>query len=128
MRLRFYTPETVFSFGKHQGKTLAQVEQGAPYYVQFCVLNLDHFVVSRAWLEKMLEAKPTLIFSDEAWRKLDAKEAAYVEQVAAEQWRDDNYDDSYSHNAEREEQRRDTFYAMTDGQDGDYEDYYPNRW
>ncbi len=125
--MRLYTPDTVFTFGKHQGKTLAQVAQEAPYYVSFCLLNLDHFVVPRVWVEKLLEARPTLIFSEEVWKKLAFKEAAYTAQEAAEQWQDDHYDehydDSYSRHAEREEQRRDTFYAMTDGQYGDYEDY-----
>ena len=125
--MRFYTLPTVFSFGLHKGKTVEQLLADSPGCFNFCVQVLDHFALRRADVEAWQEQYPKLRaqMTANAWQCLDAKEAEYHAQLARERRRDeaeddhDHYDSFSARDAER-----DTFDALTDGQEGDYDDFF----
>lgn len=124
--MKFYTLETGFSFGRHQGQTVAEVLVENPGYLNFCLQVLDHFGLHRSDVEAWQEEFPKLKqqMTEAAWNKLDEKESQHQaeltrQQVAADE--DYSYDsgDYYS----RDDAERDTFDALTDGQYGDYDDF-----
>ena len=49
--MRFYSFDSVFSFGRHQGQTVAEVLAENPGYLNFCLQVLDHFALRRHELE-----------------------------------------------------------------------------
>ncbi|NOU47552.1 MAG: hypothetical protein HOO86_10885 [Bacteroidales bacterium] len=44
--MKFYDVESEFSFGKYEGKTLQEVFEKDPKYIDFCFNNYDEFYVS----------------------------------------------------------------------------------
>jgi hypothetical protein len=42
-----FTAESIFTFGKHQGKTLEQVAQCDAPYILWCVRNIDKFLIEK---------------------------------------------------------------------------------
>jgi hypothetical protein len=43
--MKYYYSDTIFTFGKYKGKTLDEVMQLDPDYVDWCLANLDHFAL-----------------------------------------------------------------------------------
>lgn len=125
--MRFYDLDTVFSFGRHQGQTVADVLAENPGYLNFCLQVLDHFALRRTDLEAWQQQFPKLQaqMTEAAWTKLDAKEL----QLTPPPVEDDDYDDGYQDSGDyysRDDADRDTFDALTDGQYGDYDDFNGN--
>lgn len=130
--MKFYTLDTIFSFGRHQGQTVAEVLVENPGYLNFCLQVLDHFALYRADVEAWQQEFPKLSeqMTDAAWSKLDEKESQLQAELARQQEADDDYDsydlgDSYDSGDyySRDDADRDTFDALTDGQYGDYDDF-----
>lgn len=124
--MKFYTLDTVFSFGRHQGQTVAEVLVENPGYLNFCLQVLDHFALRRADVEAWQVEYPKLKerMTEAAWSKLDEKESELQAQQArlqAASYDDDHYDSSNYYS--RDDAERDTFDALTDGQYGDYDDF-----
>ena len=121
--MHFYDLDSVIGFGQHQGQTLAQVLDHNPGYLNFCVQVLDHFAVRRADAEEWQQHFPRLAqkMTDAAWAKIDEKESG-LDCREREDEQGDNYEryDSYS----ARDAERDTFDALTDGQEGDYDDFF----
>ena len=124
--MKLYELTTPFTFGRHQGQTVAEVLEENPGYLNFCLQVLDHFALRRANVETWQQQYPQLqrAMTAAAWAKLDEKE----QQLRAEQTRyqavaeaEDDYEpgDYYS----QDDADRDTFDALTDGQYGDYDDF-----
>lgn len=44
--MKFYDVESEFTFGKYEGKTLQEVFEKDPKYIDFCFNNYDEFYVS----------------------------------------------------------------------------------
>lgn len=44
--MKFYDVESKFTFGKYEGKTIAEVFQKDPKYIDYCFNNIDEFYVS----------------------------------------------------------------------------------
>lgn len=55
--MKFYDLETVFTFGKFKGKTLREVFEIQPSYVEWCCINLDHFYIDIGKLESLVSEK-----------------------------------------------------------------------
>jgi hypothetical protein len=51
---KVFKPESIFDFGKHRGKTLEEVFQCQPYYILWCLRNIDTFLLHE---ELLLEYK-----------------------------------------------------------------------
>lgn len=52
--MKYYSLETVISFGKFNGLLLSKVLSIQPSYINWCLENLDHFYISK---EKQFEIK-----------------------------------------------------------------------
>lgn len=44
--MQFYDVESVFSFGKYEGMSLAEVYEKDPKYIKYCEENIDEFYIS----------------------------------------------------------------------------------
>jgi hypothetical protein len=124
--MKLYNLTSTFTFGRHQGQTVAEVLAENPGYLNFCLQVLDHFVLCRADVEAWQQQYPKLQreMTTAAWAKLDEKQQQL--QAAQAHWQvatdeDDSYEapDYYS----QDDADRDTFDALTDGQYGDYDDF-----
>lgn len=74
--MKLYDLSTTFTFGRHQGQTLAEVLAENPGYLNFCLQVLDHFALRRADVEAWQQQYPQLQreITVAAWAKLDEKE------------------------------------------------------
>lgn len=46
--MKFYDLDDVFTFGKYEGQTIAEVFEKDPKYIKYCEENIDEFYVSSA--------------------------------------------------------------------------------
>ena len=44
--MKFYDIDSVFTFGKYEGMTIAEVYEKDPKYIKYCEENIDEFYVS----------------------------------------------------------------------------------
>lgn len=97
---------SVFNFGKHKGKTVKQVIDEGSDYIEWCVTNLDYLTFDSTVL-KYLGASSVLVEKNNSnmERLREEDDARYWGRCQQE------YEDSLD---------RDTWYALTDGMDGDY--------
>lgn len=116
--MKYYELESIFTFGKHIGKTLEEVYKINPSYVEWCVVNLDHFLLNEEVFDQLIELSPSFQFSQQALNILQTnwdREVEYWEQNYELE-----YDEPYS------DWQRDCFDAMTDGQHGSFDDFSDN--
>jgi len=64
--MKNYTLHTGFSFGKHKGKTIAEVAQSDPSYLNWCMINLDHFYLENEVLLDLKTQGTDFAFNKEA--------------------------------------------------------------
>ena len=87
----FYTLDTEFTFGKYEGKTVKEILEIQPNYLDWCAINLDHFYISDEIIEEIKVIKPEFTITEEGKQKLADKYSTWEN----EQQQDDNdgYDD-----------------------------------
>ncbi len=51
--MKFYDIDTEFTFGKYEGKTIKEVFEKDPKYIDFCLNNIDEFYVSPSVLKEL---------------------------------------------------------------------------
>lgn len=71
--MTFYDLDTVFTFGKYKGETLRDVFERDPAYVDYCLVNVDEFLVEDFVLDDLKELNPDYPISDEALAQVDEK-------------------------------------------------------
>jgi hypothetical protein len=114
----FYNLDTKFFFGKFEGKTVREVLEIQHSYIDWCAIHLDHFFISDEVIEEIRSITPDFSISEEGQNKLFEKYETWEnEQEDYEFYDNDDYYPDYE---------RDTFYALTDGQYGDYDDFREN--
>jgi len=52
--MKTYNLDTTITFGKHYGKTIEAIIVSFPSYIQWCIMNLDHFLLSENAWNKLL--------------------------------------------------------------------------
>ena len=62
--MKIYNINTAFTFGKHIGKTTLQIVQEDASYVNWCLINLDHFVISDETIQEIQKIVPKFKLSD----------------------------------------------------------------
>jgi hypothetical protein len=84
--MKSYRKETEIGFGKHKGKTISEVTQLEPSYLNWCMVNLEHFYISDEVLSEMHEQGLVFSFNAEAeairkqkLEKIEAKMEASTE-------------------------------------------------
>jgi hypothetical protein len=115
--MQFYNIDTKFAFGKYSGKTMREILEIQPSYIEWCVINLDHFCISESVIDEIKSIKPNFVLSNEGQQKLADKYEIW-ENARSKKYRNNDYyyDDS-------DDWERDTFDALTDGMYGSYDDY-----
>lgn len=106
--MRFYFLDTEFTFGKYEGKTVRQILDLQPSYIDWCAINLDHFYLSNQMIEAIKSIKPDFIISDEGKRKLSDKYSTWEREQEQDDYDEDfeeeatyeNYNGSYAQDVE----------------------------
>lgn len=94
--MKGYNLESKFTFGKFEGKTLREVIEVEPSYIDWCSLNLDHFYISANTIEEVTKIVPNFTISEKGREKLAEKlETIQRENEEQENSRNDYYSDEY---------------------------------
>ena len=94
--MKFYNLDTKFTYGKHEGKTVRQIVDIQPSYLDWCAINLDHFYMTEYVIEEIKEIKSDFVLSTEGLQKLDDKFSTWEEeQVANEVYDEDDLSENY---------------------------------
>jgi hypothetical protein len=73
--MKSYELDTEFTFGKYKGKTVRQMLDLQPTYIDWCSINLDHFHIAENIIEEIRNIKPDFLISTEGQKKLKEKSA-----------------------------------------------------
>jgi hypothetical protein len=68
--MKFYTLDTEFTFGKYEGKTVKEVLELQPTYLDWCAVNLDHFYISDETITEIKKIKPDFTITEEGEKNL----------------------------------------------------------
>lgn len=90
--MKFYDLDSPFAFGKYEGKTIRQIVDLQPSYIDWCATNLEHFYISEDVIEEIKKIKPDFTLSVEGQQKLDEKYSILENEQESYQDYDD-YDD-----------------------------------
>jgi hypothetical protein len=94
--MKYYTLDTEFTFGKYEGKTIKEVLELQPSYLDWCAINLDHFYITDEIITEIKEIKPDFTITEEGKQKLADKYSTWVkEQEQDENDENDDYSPSY---------------------------------
>jgi len=77
--MKFYDVDTEFTFGKYEGKTIREVFERDPKYIDFCFNNIDEFYVSPAVMRELKEMNPKFSMPAETDMDDDDMLEAYLE-------------------------------------------------
>lgn len=95
--MKFYTLDTALTFGKYEGLTLDLVIAGEPRYINWCIINLDHFYISEEDLDLICQRYPNFKLSQQAQEVLEGKYESLLAQDIDE---DDLWDDHFENSRE----------------------------
>lgn len=104
--MKIYTLESKFTFGKFNNKTLHEAASLQPQYIDWCLLNLDHFLISIETYHEIQQVYPTFQISQDALSMLTSKSNIYYEEVKEKQrsfnsnngdWSNDSDPTDWSH-------------------------------
>jgi hypothetical protein len=94
--MKFYTLDTEFTFGKYEGKTVKEVLELQPNYIDWCAINLDHFYISDEAITEIKEIKPDFTITEEGKQKLADKYSTWENEQEQDDYDDyDDYSPSY---------------------------------
>ena len=51
--MKFYDVDSIFTFGKYEGETLAEVFEKDPKYIKYCEENIDDFYIAPDVLKEL---------------------------------------------------------------------------
>lgn len=91
--MKFYTLDTEFTFGKYKGKTVREIIEIQPTYLEWCAINLDHFYISDEIIEEIKVIKPDFTITEEGQQKLAEKYSNWESKQQQDDYDDfDDYD------------------------------------
>lgn len=93
--MKLYDLDTLFTFGKHQGKTVREVVDQHPSYLNWCIIHLDHFYISDDSIPELTNLGES--FSEEALMKLSEKKSLWEAQNHTRYNRSDDSESSRSY-------------------------------
>jgi len=94
--MKFYTLDTEFTFGKFEGKTVREVLELKPTYLDWCAINLDHFYITEETITEIKEIKPDFTITEEGKQKLEDKYSSWENEQQQDDYDDyDDYSPSY---------------------------------
>ncbi len=87
----FYKLRTTFTSGKHKGKTLREILDEEPEYLDWCAINNDQFYISDTVIKEIQKIIPDFKLSKEASKNLrDKYEDWEIEQEFTNHFSDDD--------------------------------------
>jgi hypothetical protein len=122
--MKFYDTDSEFTFGKYEGKTIKEVFEKDPKYIDFCFNNIDEFYVSPEVMKELKQLDPKFVgpnltdldddllesYLDEAEEIEDFDEKFLEEEEEDVNWDDDDLDLGFD----------DDFESFDDFNDDDY--------
>jgi broad specificity phosphatase PhoE len=122
--MKFYDADSEFTFGKYEGKTIKEIFEKDPKYIDFCFNNIDEFYVSPEVMKELKQLDPKFTgpnltdldddllesYLDEAEEIEDFDEALLEDEDEAVNWDDDDLDLGFD----------DDFESFDDFNDDDY--------
>ena len=117
--MKFYSIDTILTFGKYDGKSINEVLVIQPSYLDWCIINLEHFYFEDEVIGEM-ESTNRFTLTSQAKDVLVEKYQNWVAKNNSLQDTDNWDDDCYDYGSDSD---RNNFDALTDGQCGDYEDW-----
>ncbi len=105
--MKFYDIDSEFTFGKYEGKTIKEVFESDPKYIDFCFNNIDEFYVSPDVMKEL--------------RSLDPRFAATNTEASTDEFDDDMFD-SYLEETDLIEEIDDPFQDQEDELNWDDDD------
>lgn len=93
--MKFYNLETQFTFGQFEGKTLKEVAHEDPSYINWCIINLDHFYVADSTIGELFALNTGFFLTEETVKQHKAKHE-YREDKILEEQHFQEYGDDYS--------------------------------
>jgi broad specificity phosphatase PhoE len=103
-----YTLDTEFTFGKYEGKTVKEILELQPTYLDWCAINLDHFYISEEIIAEIKVIKPDFTLTEEGNQKLTDKYST---------WENEQQQDDYDDNDDYDRQESYGQYAGSYAQD-----------
>jgi hypothetical protein len=97
--MKIYNINTAFTFGKHSGKNILQVAREDMNYINWCLINLDHFVISDEAIVEIKKIIPEFELSDLAEEIRNRK--MYPVEAETEEDYDAFDDDDYGSSGEK---------------------------
>lgn len=88
--MKFYSLDTEFTFGKYEGKTVREILEIQPAYLDWCAINLEHFYISEEVIAEIQATYSDFKISEEGMNKLNEK---YEQWEGEQEDFDDDYDD-----------------------------------
>ena len=89
--MKSYQLDTEFGFGKYEGQTLDEIIKTDLDYINWCLINLDHFVISDEIVEVVKTLQPAFQLTAEAEEKRKEKLETWEENRSS--YYDSSYDD-----------------------------------
>lgn len=89
--MKVYTQNSLLKFGKYNGSILEDIAKTDPNYINWCIINLDHFYVSEGAIEQ-LRANSGLVISEEATLALEQKRSKISEASDSNDYDFDDYE------------------------------------
>jgi hypothetical protein len=114
--MKNYELNSILTFGKYKGLSIQQVFELNPSYVDWCILNLEHFNIEEDVFYELQSLNSLFQFSEKSLHKL---QSSWQEELDVDDYEEPDYD-PYS------DWERDSFDALTDGQCGSYDDFNDN--
>lgn len=80
--MKFYTLDTEFTWGRFKGKTIKDIVLDHQlYYIQWCIINLEHFYIAEDIIKQIKLLKPEFEnLSNEAIKCLEEKYEKWYQQ------------------------------------------------
>lgn len=89
--MKEYTQNSLLKFGKYNGSILEDIAKTDPNYINWCIINLDHFYLSEEAIEE-LRANSGLVISEEANLALEQKRSEISEASDSNDYGFDDYE------------------------------------
>jgi hypothetical protein len=89
--MKEYTQNSLIKFGKYNGSILEDIAEADPNYINWCIINLDHFYLSEETVE-IFKSDSGFTISAEANLALEQKRLEMLDNSDSNDYDYDNYD------------------------------------
>lgn len=126
--MNYYNINTTFYFGKYKGKTVKDVLDIQPSYLNWCAENLDKFIISEADAKEMKRYSSRFFLSSEAKSEIAKKEAKEERQASAHSDSYNSYENEWTYSKYRGSYAQDEMgfsdQTIDDAFEGDPDNYW----